>query len=79
MQQAETKRGTYSIAVIAGDGIGKEVIPAGIAALEAAIRGSGVTLTFSELPWGCEYYGSHGRMMGTTTYVREQRYYSRKF
>ena len=31
---------TYKIAVIAGDGIGKEVIPAGIAALEAATSGS---------------------------------------
>ena len=39
------------IAVIAGDGIGKEVIPAGIAALEAAVRGSRVSLSFENLPW----------------------------
>jgi tartrate dehydrogenase/decarboxylase/D-malate dehydrogenase len=70
MQQAETRSGVYSIAVIAGDGIGKEVIPAGIAAIEAAIRGSGVTLNFTELPWGCEYYGRHGRMMDDDGFER---------
>ena len=54
---------THRIAVIAGDGIGREVIPAGIAALERAVRGSGVALAFTELPWGCDYYLRHGRMM----------------
>jgi tartrate dehydrogenase/decarboxylase / D-malate dehydrogenase len=53
----------YRIAVIPGDGIGREVIPAGLAALEAAIRDSDVAIEFSELPWGCEYYLKHGRMM----------------
>jgi tartrate dehydrogenase/decarboxylase/D-malate dehydrogenase len=54
---------TYKVAVIAGDGIGKEVIPAGIAAIEAATKGSSVSLSFSELPWGCEFYLKHGRML----------------
>jgi tartrate dehydrogenase/decarboxylase/D-malate dehydrogenase len=54
---------THTVAVIAGDGIGQEVIPAGIAVLEAAARGSGVSLQFTELPWGCDYYTKHGRMM----------------
>src|SRR5438477_9978231 len=54
---------THRIAIIAGDGIGKEVIPAGVAVLEAAVRGSGVALDFTELPWGCEYYLKHQRMM----------------
>jgi tartrate dehydrogenase/decarboxylase/D-malate dehydrogenase len=72
--QAETKSAAYSIAVIAGDGIGKEVIPAGIAAIEAATRGSGVTLTFTELPWGCEYYGRHGRMMDDDGFERLARF-----
>ena len=54
---------THRIAVIAGDGIGKEVIPAGIGVLEAATRGSGVTLDLTHLPWGCEYYLKHQRMM----------------
>jgi tartrate dehydrogenase/decarboxylase / D-malate dehydrogenase len=54
---------TFQIAVIAGDGIGREVVPAGIEVLEAVTRGSGISLTFTELPWGCEYYLKHRRMM----------------
>jgi tartrate dehydrogenase/decarboxylase/D-malate dehydrogenase len=54
---------TFKIAVIAGDGIGREVIPAGMAALEAASRGSGAALAFTEFAWGCDYYRRHGRMM----------------
>ena len=61
---------TFKVGVIAGDGIGKEVIPAGIAALEAATRASGVTLTFTELPWSCEYYLEHQRMMDEDGYDR---------
>jgi tartrate dehydrogenase/decarboxylase / D-malate dehydrogenase len=54
---------THRIAVIPGDGIGKEVIPAGIAVLDAAARGSGVSLEFTDLPWSCEYFVQYGRMM----------------
>jgi tartrate dehydrogenase/decarboxylase/D-malate dehydrogenase len=61
---------THRIAVIAGDGIGQEVIPAGIAALERASRGSGVTLQFTPLPWGCDYYLRHGRMMDADGFER---------
>ena len=60
----------YRVAVIAGDGIGREVIPAGIAALEAATRGSGVSLSFTELPWGCDYYLRTGRMMDADGFER---------
>jgi tartrate dehydrogenase/decarboxylase/D-malate dehydrogenase len=54
---------TFRIAVIAGDGIGREVIPAGVGVLEAVTRGSGITLELTELPWGCEFYLKHRRMM----------------
>ena len=54
---------THTIAVIAGDGIGQEVIPVGLAAMEAATRGSSVRLSLTNLPWGCDYYLRHGRMM----------------
>jgi tartrate dehydrogenase/decarboxylase/D-malate dehydrogenase len=54
---------TYRIAVIAGDGIGQEVIPAGMAALDAATRGTDISLQFTEFSWGCEFYQRHGRMM----------------
>jgi len=58
------------IAVIAGDGIGREVIPAGVAALEVATRGSGTSLAFTEFPWGCEFYKQHGRMMDADGFER---------
>ena len=54
---------TYKIAVIAGDGIGKEVIPAGISVLKMAAAQGGFGLEFTELPWGCDYYLQTGRML----------------
>jgi len=65
-----TNNRSYKIAVIAGDGIGGEVIPAGLAALEAATKGSGVSLAFTDLPWGCDYYLKHGRMMDEDGFER---------
>src|SRR5581483_5746667 len=59
---------SFRIAVIAGDGIGREVIPAGMAAIEAATRGAGVDVSFTEFPWGCDYYTQHGRMMAEDAY-----------
>jgi tartrate dehydrogenase/decarboxylase / D-malate dehydrogenase len=53
---------SFRIAVIAGDGIGREVIPAGMAAMEAAC-GREVGLSFTEFPWGCDFYKAHGRML----------------
>src|SRR5215510_4200762 len=54
---------TYKIAVIAGDGIGKEVVPAGLAAIDKATRSGGVTLQLTDLPWGCDYYTRYKKMM----------------
>ena len=53
---------TFRIAVIAGDGIGREVIPAGIQVIEKAAAGA-CGLEFVEFPWGCEFYTRHGTMM----------------
>ena len=53
----------YRIAVIPGDGIGKEVVPEGLRALEAAGRRFGFAFEWDELPWSCDYYAKHGRMM----------------
>ena len=58
-----TARTTYRIAVIAGDGIGTEVIPAGIDVLQRAVRDEPCVLEFTEFPWGCEYYQRTGAMM----------------
>src|SRR3954466_12902520 len=53
----------YRVAVIAGDGIGREVVPEGIAALEAAGRRYGFGLEWREFDWSCETYAKTGRMM----------------
>ncbi len=54
---------THRIAVIAGDGIGKEVVPEGIRVLDAAAARRGFELRWDELPWSCETYARTGRMM----------------
>ncbi|WP_223302788.1 tartrate dehydrogenase [Halotalea alkalilenta] len=52
------------IAVIAGDGIGKEVMPEGVRAMEAAGRRFGIEWQWQTLDWACaEYWQTHGRMM----------------
>jgi tartrate dehydrogenase/decarboxylase / D-malate dehydrogenase len=52
------------IGVIGGDGIGPEVVRAGMQVLEAAASDDpSLELRFTEFPWGCEYYLEHGRMM----------------
>jgi tartrate dehydrogenase/decarboxylase / D-malate dehydrogenase len=61
---------TFHIALLPGDGIGREVLPAGVAALEAATRDTGVTLSLHEFPWGCEFYAKHGRMMDEDAFER---------
>jgi tartrate dehydrogenase/decarboxylase/D-malate dehydrogenase len=48
------------IAVIGGDGIGPEVVRAGMAVLEAAAKEDpSLELGFTEFPWGCEYCLKH--------------------
>ncbi|QAY73421.1 tartrate dehydrogenase [Agromyces protaetiae] len=51
------------IAVIAGDGIGLEVMPAGIRAVDAVAVVHGIALDWHELDWGSDYYRAHGRML----------------
>jgi len=53
----------HRIAVIPGDGIGKEVLPEGMRALEAAGRKFGFELAWTEFDWSCEVYAKTGRMM----------------
>ena len=55
---------TYSIASIPGDGIGQEVIPAGIEVLITVAKKSGdFELRVTEFPWGSAYYRQHAIMM----------------
>ncbi len=53
----------YRIAVIAGDGIGTEVMPQGQRVVSAAAQKFGFGVHYDEFPWGCDYYHQHGRMM----------------
>ncbi|MDB5959687.1 MAG: ttuC [Massilia sp.] len=55
---------THKIAVIAGDGIGNEVMPEGLRVLRAAARKFGLALEFTTMDWAnCNYYLEHGQMM----------------
>jgi tartrate dehydrogenase/decarboxylase/D-malate dehydrogenase len=55
---------THRIAVIPGDGIGKEVTPEGVRVLEAAARRFGIALELTPIDWAsCDYFQQHGAMM----------------
>ena len=55
---------THKIAVIAGDGIGPEVIQEGVKVLEEVAKLDGsFDFEFTYFPWGCEYYQKTGKMM----------------
>jgi tartrate dehydrogenase/decarboxylase/D-malate dehydrogenase len=54
---------SYRIAVIPGDGIGKEVVPEGIRVLEAVARRFDIKFKWDEFTWSCETYTRTGRMM----------------
>lgn len=55
---------THRIAVIPGDGIGKEVMPEGVRVLDAAARKFGIGLSFDHFEFAsCDYYARHGQMM----------------
>ena len=53
----------HRVAVIPGDGIGQEVIPAGLRVLERAAALFGFSLETETFPWGCAHYARTGRMM----------------
>ncbi len=54
---------TFHIAVIPGDGIGKEVVPEGIRVLEAAGERFGFRFNWHNFDWSCETYVKTGKMM----------------
>ncbi|GEK58295.1 tartrate dehydrogenase [Marinococcus halophilus] len=56
---------THQLAIIPGDGIGKEVVQEGIRVLDFISKHSPNNFNFETdyFPWGCEYYLEHGRMM----------------
>ena len=54
---------TYKIAVIPGDGIGKETVPESLKVLDAAARRFNFSLKFAHYDWSCETYKKTGAMM----------------
>jgi tartrate dehydrogenase/decarboxylase/D-malate dehydrogenase len=54
---------SYRIAVVPGDGIGKETTPEGLRVLDAAARRFGFDLKLKHYDWSCETYSRTGRMM----------------
>jgi tartrate dehydrogenase/decarboxylase / D-malate dehydrogenase len=54
---------TYKIACIPGDGIGKEVIPAGQTVLQVLAAALGLRFEFHNFGWGGDWYRAHGEMM----------------
>ena len=54
---------TYKIAVIEGDGIGREVVPEGIRVLDAAASRFDFSLSWQHFDWSCQTYLKTGHMM----------------
>ena len=52
----------HKIAVIPGDGIGREVMPEGVRVLEAVGAKHGIRFEFKEFDWSCDWYKQHGKM-----------------
>ena len=64
MQEPSVPPNRYKIAVIPGDGIGKEVVPEGVRVLDVAARKFGFELEWTWFDFSCaEYYVEHGKMM----------------
>ncbi|MGO7200652.1 isocitrate/isopropylmalate family dehydrogenase, partial [Rhizobium ruizarguesonis] len=54
---------TYKIALLPGDGIGRDVTAAAWAVLEKAAQSNGFSLDATSYPWSCDYYLENGSMM----------------
>ncbi|HEV2386115.1 MAG TPA: tartrate dehydrogenase [Candidatus Acidoferrales bacterium] len=65
---------TFQIAVIPGDGIGREVVPEGIRVLEAAGRRFGFGFSWRHFDWSCETYLRTGRMMPADGFEQLRRF-----
>ena len=65
----------YRIAVIPGDGIGKEVMPEGIRVMDAATKAFNLTLQWDWFDFACaDYYVKHGKMMPDNWFERLKGY-----
>ncbi len=53
----------YKIALVPGDGIGREVIPEGVRVLKTLATSHDFSLSFTEFPYSCDYFVKYGEMM----------------
>ena len=53
---------TYRIALIPGDGIGKEVVPEAVRVMDILARQHGFKMAYTEFPYSCEYFLKTGAM-----------------
>ncbi|XRQ08123.1 isocitrate/isopropylmalate family dehydrogenase, partial [Actinomadura welshii] len=53
----------HRIALVPGDGIGREVVPAARRVLDAVCERRGLALDYAEYDWSCERYEREGAMM----------------
>ena len=53
----------YRVALLPGDGIGKETVPEGVKVLEAVGRKFNIEFAFQDFDWSCERFAKTGRMM----------------
>lgn len=66
---------THHIAAIPGDGIGKEVIAAGLRVLDASSRRDGdFEVKVEDFPWGSDFYKQHGHLMPSDGIERLKRF-----
>jgi tartrate dehydrogenase/decarboxylase/D-malate dehydrogenase len=55
---------SHKVAVMAGDGVGREVMPEALKVLDAVCRLTGIELEYDHIDWpSCDYHARHGRMM----------------
>lgn len=54
---------TYKIAVVNGDGVGHEIVPAGMRVLDKVAKKYSFQLDYESFPWGAGYYKQHGDFM----------------
>lgn len=60
----------FQIAVIPGDGVGQEVVPAALQILERVSQRFGLSFSLTAFDWGTDYYREHGRMMPADAIAR---------
>jgi tartrate dehydrogenase/decarboxylase/D-malate dehydrogenase len=65
---------SFQIAVLGGDGIGPEVIEQAIKVADVAVKADDARLEWQRLPWSCQFFKEHGRMMPADGFDRLRKF-----